>query len=112
MTPVLKLYLGCEGNVSMATNFRISAHRNGEDLHLKLVGDFDGTSAHELLDVLRKRADHASRVFIHTGSLRDIYPFGLNVFHANLDVLKGRSVRFVFTGENAPQFEPMGSTLS
>jgi anti-anti-sigma regulatory factor len=96
----------------MATNFRISTHRNGEELHLKLVGDFDGTSAHELLDVLKKRADHASRVFIHTGSLRNIHPFGLNVFHANLDVLKGRSVRFEFTGENARQFEPMSSTLS
>lgn len=89
----------------MAKNFRIAAHRNGETLHLKLMGDFDGTSAHELLNTLKKRGDHTSRVFIDTGSLRNIYPFGLNVFHTNLNVLKGQSVELVFTGEKAPQFE-------
>jgi anti-anti-sigma regulatory factor len=96
----------------MATNFRISVHRNGENLHLKLMGDFDGTSAHELLNVLKKRADHTSRVFIHTGSLRTIFPFGLNVFHTNLDVLKGQSIELLFTGENAPEFEPIKSKSS
>ena len=89
----------------MATNFKIAAHRNGGTLHLKLVGDFDGTSAHELLNTLKKRGDHTSRVFIDTGSLRNIYPFGLNVFHTNLNVLKDRSLDLVFTGEHAPQFE-------
>jgi anti-anti-sigma regulatory factor len=89
----------------MATNFRIAAHRNGETLHLKLVGDFDGTSAHELLNTLKKSGDHTSRISVDTGSLRNIYPFGLNVFHTNLNVLKGRSVELVFTGENASQFE-------
>ena len=93
----------------MATNFRITVHRNGENLHLKLTGDFDGTSAHELLNILKKRADHTSRALIHTGSLRSIHPFGLKVFHANLDVLKGKSVELIFTGEHAPQFEPISS---
>ena len=89
----------------MATNFKIAAHRNDENLHLKLRGDFDGTSAHELLDVVRKRDAHISRVFIHTSNLRDIHPFGLHVFRSNVNVLKGQSVDLVFTGENASQFE-------
>jgi len=89
----------------MATNFKIDAHRNDENLHLKLKGDFDGTSAHELLDVVKKRAAYTSRVFIHTSKLRDIHAFGLHVFHSNLDILKGKSVEFVFTGENASRFE-------
>jgi hypothetical protein len=39
------------GGVSiMASNFRIFAHRNSDSLHLKPAGDFDGTSAFELLD--------------------------------------------------------------
>jgi len=96
----------------MATNFKIAAHRNDENLHLKLKGDFDGTSAHELLDVVRKSAAHTSRVFIHTGSLRDIHPFGLNVFRSNLDVLKGQSVELVFRGENASQFEEISGKTS
>jgi len=89
----------------MATNFKIDVHRNDEDLHLKLRGDFDGTSAYELLDIVRKRAAHTSRVFVHTSNLRDIHPFGLHVFRSNLDILKGQSVEFVFTGENASRFE-------
>jgi len=40
----------------MATNVKITAHRNDENLHLKLKGDFDGTSAYELLNIVRKRA--------------------------------------------------------
>ena len=89
----------------MATNFKISARRNNKNLHPILEVDFDGTSAHELLDALKKRPARTSRVFKHTGSLRDIHPFGLHVFRSNLDILKGQSVEFVFTGENASQFE-------
>ena len=90
---------------SMATNFKIDVHKNDGNLYLKLKGDFDGTSAHELLDTVRKRAVHTSRVFIHTSNLKDIHPFGLQVFHSNMDILKGRSLEFVFTGEYASKFE-------
>ena len=96
----------------MATNFKINAIANGGVLHLKLKGDFDGTSAHELLTTLKKRADRTSRVFIHTGGLRSIHPFGLNVFRSNLNVLKGQSLELVFTGENALQFEQIGGASS
>jgi hypothetical protein len=48
----------------MASNFRISTHRNSESLHLKLVGDFDGSSAFELINVLKKNWNGAYRVFI------------------------------------------------
>ena len=89
----------------MATNFKISVSRNDKYLHLILKGDFDGTSAHELLDVLKKRSARTSRVFIHTGNLRDIHPFGLQVLRSNVTVLKGRAVDLVFQGENASQFE-------
>ena len=90
---------------AMATNFKITAHRNDENLHLKLKVDFDGTSAHELLYVVRKRAAYTSRVFIHTSNLRDIHPFGLHVFRSNVNILQGQAVELVFTGENAYQSE-------
>jgi hypothetical protein len=70
------------------------------------MGDFDGTSAFELLNVLKGKSDRTSKVFIHTSGLRNIYPFGLNVFHNNLNVLKGKLAEFVFTGENACQLAP------
>ena len=96
----------------MAKNFRISTHRNDENLHLKLMGDFDGTSAFELLNVLKGKSDRTSKVFIHTSGLRNIYPFGLNVFHNNLNVLKGKLVELVFTGENASRLAPEKAVLS
>lgn len=90
----------------MAARFRISIHRNSENLHLKLMGDFDGTSAYELLNVLKRYSTRTARIFIHTSGLRNIHPFGLNVFHNNLGALKERSLTLVFTGEHASQLAP------
>ena len=90
----------------MATNFRISVHRKSEDLHLKLMGNFDGNSAHELIKLLKRYGNRTARIFIHTSSLRNIYPFGVNVFHSNLDVLNDRSLTLVFTGEHASRLAP------
>ncbi len=98
----------------MATNFRISVHRNSENMQLKLIGDFDGKSAHELLSVLERYCNRTSKVFIHTSCLSNIRPFGRDVFHDNLDVLNGQSITLVFTGENATQLapeKPMSSDL-
>ena len=90
----------------MATNFGIFIHRNSENLHMRLMGDFDGISAHELLGNLKRYSHRASKVFIHTSCLGDIHPFGLKVFHNHLDVLKGKSLELVFTGEHASQLAP------
>ena len=95
----------------MALNFRISIHRNSRNLHLKLVGDFDGSSAHELLHVLEENCNGATRVFIHTSSLEHIHPFGRNIFHNNLGVMNRQSVALLFTGENADQLAPERSML-
>ena len=38
----------------MAANFRILVHKNNKIIHLKLSGDFDGTSAYELINLLKK----------------------------------------------------------
>ena len=98
----------------MATNFRIIVHQNSDNLHLRLDGDFDGTSAYELLNALEKRCRFASRAFIHTNGLRQVDPFGLSVFHANLKSLKrGRRCRPLhFTGEHACELAPEESKSS
>ena len=95
----------------MALNFRILIHRNSDNLHLKLLGDFDGSSAHEVLESLRKNYQGISKIFIHTNSLNEIHPFGRNVFHNNLDFVNGKSISLLFTGENAGQLAPKGSKL-
>ena len=36
----------------MSRNFKIETHYNRDEVHLRLVGDFDGSSACELLNIL------------------------------------------------------------
>ncbi|NVL89884.1 MAG: hypothetical protein HWN69_02660 [Desulfobacterales bacterium] len=100
------LTIGKKGGIVMASNFRISVHRNSDSLHLKLIGDFDGTSACELLNLLRENCNAAVRVFINTTSLKNIYPFGQDTFQNRLYLLKGLPIRLVFTGENAVKIAP------
>jgi hypothetical protein len=95
----------------MAMNFKIFVHRNCENVHLKLTGDFDGSSAYELLDVMRRNSFRASRVFIHTESLKQIEPFGREVFRNNLNAVKTTSLRLLFTGNNARQLAPEESQI-
>ena len=90
----------------MATNFRISVHKNAEDLDLKLIGAFDGTSAYKLLHALAKYGPHTSRIFIDTSCLKEINPFGLQVFRDNLDLLKGAHLELIFVGEHALELAP------
>ena len=92
----------------MASNFRIFVHRNSDSLHLKLAGDFDGTSAFELLDTVKKNGPGLRKVFIHTSNLKAIHPFGLHVFEKSLSDLKGSSFQLLFTGHYAQQIAPAG----
>ena len=90
----------------MTSNFRISSYRDSDILHLKLMGDFDGASAYDLLNTLKRNCPKASKIFIHTSCLKEIYPFGIAVFQNNLDGLKVHYNKFVFTGENAALLSP------
>jgi len=90
----------------MAANFKIFIYKNSENLHLKLTGDFDGSSAHEALNVLASNCIGASKVFIHTNCLKRIHPFGWEIFHKKLEALNNRSFSVLFTGERTLQPAP------
>jgi len=98
----------------MAANFRITLHQNFDYLHLRLDGDFDGSSAQELLNALEERCSFSSRAFIHTSGLRRVDPVGLSVFHSNLkDLEKGGKCRPLhFTGDHACELAPEESKSS
>jgi hypothetical protein len=90
----------------MASNFKIAIHRNDENLHLKLMGDFDGSSAWDLLNGLKKNCSGINRIFIHTNCLKHVHPFGRKVFWRYLSPPFGKSVRIVFTGDKASEMAP------
>jgi anti-anti-sigma regulatory factor len=95
----------------MGVDFEILVHRNDENVHLKLGGDFDGSSAHQLLETLKNCRLGVSRVFVHTNCLNQIHPFGQDVFRNNIKALNAAGIPLVFTGENAAQLAPEGSVL-
>jgi len=92
----------------MASNFRIFIHRNSDNLHLKLVGEFDGSSAFELINVLKANYDRAEKVVINTCGLSSIHPFGLSVFQKNFP-FKKLSHDLTFTGKYGNTIALQGS---
>ena len=90
----------------MASNFRISVHRDNDSLHLKLAGDFDGSSAFELLNALKDNMHGARRVIIHTRSLKDTHPFGIRILESHLRDLDRFVCEIIFTGEKAKLIAP------
>jgi hypothetical protein len=92
------------GVLDMAANFKIWTNRNRDYIHLRLYGDFDGTSAHELINHIKKYGQDASKIHIHTQSLNNVYPFGLNVFSQSRKTMSTRSRRIAFSGDKAHFF--------
>ena len=90
----------------MATNFRITMNRTKDSLHLKLMGDFDITSAHELLDVLKRNLNGVYRVILDTDNLENIYRTGRETFRSSLSGLNAYPLHIECTGENAGRIVP------
>jgi anti-anti-sigma regulatory factor len=89
----------------MASNFKIFPFETSESLHLKLDGDFDGNSAHELLHTLKKYGNDFYQIFIDTNGLKTIHTFGKEVFQKSLGAFKNQSHNIVFIGKNESEFK-------
>ena len=94
----------------MASNFRIFYHRNSDNLHFKLMGDFDGPSALELANILKIHQNSTGKIFIHTSNLSSIDPFGLDAFQKNC-AINNLPYSLTVTGEHARALAPEGSTV-
>ena len=69
----------------MAKNFHMLTRRNkNNSLSIRLSGDFDGSSACELIQVLNKNARKNGKAAIDTDGLRTVDDFGLSVFRPHL----------------------------
>jgi stage II sporulation protein AA (anti-sigma F factor antagonist) len=83
----------------VAKNFRIlSSERNNRLVRIQLQGDFDGTSAHELINALHKYLASYSTVAVDTEGLKSVNTFGLNVFSVGLKLLRRSQAKIVFSG--------------
>jgi hypothetical protein len=91
----------------MASNFGIAIDKKSDGVGLKLVGDFDATSAYELIYAIRKLPEDTGKITIHTNGLKNIYPFGLEIFHTFMNPVDGQSTKIVFSGNNASQLSSL-----
>ena len=94
----------------MASNFAIHHRRRKRDLHLGLSGDFDGSSAFELVHCLQKALKQNQRIFVHTDRLSNLQTFGCEMFQKQFHSPAPLAARVVFTGAYAPRIAPDGSS--
>ena len=89
----------------MAKNFRmITSEQANRTIQIQLHGDFDGTSAHELANMLDDFSYSFARVAINTDGLKTLHSFGLNVFNTKLKMLRRIPARIMFCGKYKNNF--------
>jgi len=84
----------------VASNFQIYSFKTRDSLHLKLAGDFDGTSAYELINTLAEHGNSFYEIFIDVNELKSIHPFGRDVLQKNLRSSNKLYRNLVFIGKN------------
>ncbi len=95
----------------MGTNFQIDVKKSNGHLHVIPRGNFDGSSAWELVNLLHEQYDGNGDVVIDTQHLEEISPFGCSTFQCRLNRNTVPAERLVFQGDKAGKISPEGSKV-
>jgi ABC-type transporter Mla MlaB component len=87
----------------MASNFHIYSFKTRDSLHIKLTGDFDGSSAHELINTIENNNKGYDQIFVDTSDMKTIYPFGKVVLKKKLGSINKKSNNLILIGENVSE---------
>ena len=90
----------------MASNFQISSFKTNDNLHLKLYGDFDVSSAQELTNILLTHGVGYWDIFIDTSNLKTIHPFGRDTLQMNFSNFKKQLNNVFFIGAHKYKIAP------
>jgi len=82
----------------VALNFDIATDKISDGYSLKLSGEFDATSAYELVYAIKKLAHRPVRIYVNTSKLKRVHPFGLEVFNRAMRFSGRNSAQVVFEG--------------
>ena len=96
---------------SMSTNFQIEFRKSNGNLHVRPMGNFDGSSAWELINLLHEKYDGKGRIFIETRNLHKICPFGCSTFQCRLNLSALPADRLFFKGKKGFEIAPKGSKV-
>lgn len=92
----------------MAINFRIHARETGDQsMDVRLFGDFDASSACELINVLDERVRRTGKVAIDTDGLRTVNAFGLEVFVPEMTRMQNKRADIEVTGRFSEAFREL-----
>ncbi len=89
----------------MGKNFKFLSDNTRDSIRLKLYGDFDGSSACELINALKNHRNGSNQIFIDTNNLNTIHPFGMDVFKRNLGALDINKKNIIVTGKHRLSLE-------
>ena len=89
----------------MANNFKFLSNHIRNKIRLKLYGDFDGSSACELINALKNYSNGSYQFLIDTNNLNTIHSFGINVFKRDLSVLDININHIIITGKHRVSFQ-------
>jgi len=89
----------------MAANFRVNTKEiNKQSMALQLFGDFDASSACELINALDQSVRTSSKVAIDTDGLKSINTFGLEVFFLRMSNLNNTRADIEVIGRFSEKF--------
>ncbi len=83
----------------MSRNFKIDTRHDHGSVRLRLSGDFDGSSACELLNAIEDCKETALRVLVDTGGLKEVHDFGRAVFERGSSLTTRSSAEIVLVGD-------------
>lgn len=92
----------------MASNFTIRHRRRKGVLHIKLGGDFDGSSAYELNHCLQNALKQDRRVIVQTDRLASLSAFGCAMFQKQFSSRPNIAGQVMFNGDYAHEIAPDG----
>ncbi len=95
----------------MSANFQIDIKKNNGYLQLTPRGDFDGSSAWELVNLLHEQYDGKGRVVIDTRNLRKMCPFGCSTFRCHFKDNRLPVNHLLFKGEKGYEIAPAGCKI-
>lgn len=95
----------------MSTNFQVAFKKSNGNLHVHPTGNFDGSSAWELINLLHEQYTGKGQVFVDTHGLREICPFGCSTFQCRLNQSRLPADRLFFKGEKGYEIAPEGSNV-
>ena len=91
----------------MSSSFRMSVHRWDDNLKINVMGNFDESSANELINALEHYAQGVRVTFIRTGGLKRIRKRAKVAFHNYMSYRHHDSChRLVFPDANASRIVP------